>query len=340
MMPAREDPVMPELSEDQGFVVFDDASFDAHEMGFGHPECPPRLASLRASFAPRAWPLRRPRPATREALERVHDPDFVDAILSCEGRYVQLDPDTSTSPGSVAAALHAAGAALEAAERLARGQPSFVACRPPGHHATPNRAMGFCFFNNAAIAAAHLAAGGLRVAIFDPDCHHGNGTQDAFFERGDILYASMHRFPFFPGTGRISEVGTGRGFGANLNVPMPGGADDAWYLPAFHALVLPLFERFAPDVCVLSAGFDAVDGDWLGGMRLSREGYASMVGEIARRWPTMATLEGGYNLELLGDDALATADVLAGGEVPRVEVTPMARWAQALREWEHPGLKR
>jgi acetoin utilization deacetylase AcuC-like enzyme len=325
---------------DNGFVVFDNPAFDEHDPGYGHPECPERLPIIRSAIASAGWPVLPGREALRSEIEQVHSPEYVQAILSCRGRYVLLDHDTGTSPGSVQAALLAAGAAVEGAERLRQGLPSFVLCRPPGHHATPDRAMGFCLFNNAAIAAAHLARSGMRIAIFDPDVHHGNGTQEAFYERNDVLYASLHRFPYFPGTGRISEIGEGPGAGFTLNVPLPAGAGDDWYLPAFQSLVLPRIEAFAPDACIVSAGFDSLDGDYLGQMRLSRAGYGEMVGALSSRWPTMGVLEGGYTLQQLGDDARAILDVLAGGEVPDVQVEAPPRWALALREWPHPFFAR
>jgi acetoin utilization deacetylase AcuC-like enzyme len=254
----------------------------------------------------------RPRPARPEELAWVHHPLHVEHILGMAGRSCVIDEDTATSPGSVEAALAAAGAALGAAKALLEGQRSFALCRPPGHHASRDRAMGFCLFNNAALAAEALARQGRRVLVFDPDLHHGNGTQDIFYSRGDVLVISMHRWPFWPGSGRREERGEGQGLGATLNCPMREGADDHEYHEEFRQRVLPAVEAFRPDCGVISAGFDALLGDPLGDGALSPEGLAAMWAEICARTPCLAVLEGGYSLPNLEKGVAACAGALAG----------------------------
>ncbi|RME27255.1 MAG: histone deacetylase [Deltaproteobacteria bacterium] len=303
-------------------LIFDDPAFDEHHQGPGHPESPARLVAVRAALAGRPWIRRRGRPATVEELCTVHAPAYVDAVLATDGRPVVLDPDVSTSAGSVRAARRAAGAALDAADALVRGEPGFVLCRPPGHHATPDRAMGFCIFNNAALAAHRLTGrdgdgARRRVLVFDPDVHHGNGTQDIFWQRDDVLYVSLHRAPFYPGSGAETERGAGPGAGLTVNVELPAGAGDDVVLAAFFERALPAIEDFDPEYCVISAGYDALAGDPLGGMRLSIDGLCRMWAPIVAAVPTMAVLEGGYDPPLLGRAVAATADLLAGDATGR-----------------------
>ncbi|MFH1463686.1 MAG: histone deacetylase [Pseudomonadota bacterium] len=321
-------------------VVFDDPQFDRHDPGWGHPECPERLPAIRAALQRHGWPVRPGRPVTRAELERVHRSAYIDHVMSAAGKTLYLDPDTGVSPGSVDAALLAAGAAVEAAEVTMAGRNCLVTCRPPGHHATPGEAMGFCLFNNAAVAAAHLEHLGYRVAVVDPDCHHGNGTQEAFWEDPGVLYVSWHRYPFYPGSGAAEEIGGGEGLGATLNVPLPAGSGDAVYLGSLQAVVLPALERFRPEVVVISAGFDQMEGDLLGGMELTREGLAVIFGALASRWPCVAVLEGGYNTRRLGGDVEVAALALAGGPIPDVQISLDPRWVERFATWPHPLLQR
>lgn len=320
-------------------IVYDSPQFDLHLPGPGHVERPDRLVAARAALAGLKVEVRQPRPATPEELSLVHEVSYVSWLLSLRGRHATLDPDTATSPGSVDAALEAAGGALMAAEDALSGRPAFVLGRPPGHHATPNRAMGFCLFNSAALAAAWLAAKGRRVLVFDPDVHHGNGTKDIFWRRSDVLYVSLHRYPYYPGTGAAGETGAGEGRGATLNVPLPEGATDGHYHAAMRERVLPAVTRFQPDVCVISAGYDALDGDDMGGMELTVDGLAAMWGALVSRWPCLAVLEGGYKLETLSAGVRRTASVLESGQAPALDAADPPGWSALMARWTHPLLE-
>jgi acetoin utilization deacetylase AcuC-like enzyme len=244
------------------------------------------------------------------AAEEVHDPSYLERFRRAVARGDGL-LDTADNPLSSetwAAALGAAGAALGALDRAVESSAAvFAAVRPPGHHAERAGAMGFCFLNNAALAVerARSRHGLGRVAVVDFDVHHGNGTQHLFEERGDVLYVSLHQWPFYPGTGAASERGRGAGEGATLNLPLPAGSGDAEWLGALDAEVLPALDRFAPELLVASAGFDAWQGDPLGGMRLSAEGFAAIgrrLGDAAERLCAgrrLDLLEGGYDLAAL-----------------------------------------
>ena len=297
--------------------VFTSAGCLAHRAPAGYPERPERLRGivegLRAEGVPIeevavGEPGREPE-ALREAVTAVHPEAYVARFERAVARGDALfdSADNPLGAGTAEAAWSAVAATLAAADHAAGGGRAFAAVRPPGHHAERDLAMGFCFFNNAAVAAEHLRRrhGAERVAILDFDVHHGNGTQHLFEERADVLYVSTHQYPFYPGTGAAEERGRGAGEGATLNVPLPAGTGDDGYRQAFDEAVLPALAAFRPDVLVLSAGFDAWAGDPLGGMRVSEEGF----GEWGRRLGALADelcggrvlalLEGGYDLAAL-----------------------------------------
>jgi acetoin utilization deacetylase AcuC-like enzyme len=291
-----------------------------HDPGPSHPERPARLQSIHAAL----WraPVKNveqvaPRPATRDELSWVHRGAYVDRVLKTAGRREQLDPDTATSERSVEAALLAAGAAVQAVGDVYEGKAdnAFALVRPPGHHAEPDQAMGFCLFNNAAIAAeAARRKGAQRVLLLDWDVHHGNGSQSHFFARRDVLYASVHQHPFYPGTGSPFLAGEGEGEGFNVNCGLPGAQGDDDYAAVFEGLFLPIAEQYRPDFVVVSAGFDPHRADPLGGMRVTERGFAAMCTAMAAlaKGRVVLLLEGGYDLDALAQSVHACVEVLSG----------------------------
>ena len=254
-----------------------------------HPEGQERLRVLLDAYPEHV----EPRPATVDELSACHDRAYVERVRQTaeSGRTVLLDADTICTPSSYGAALLAAGAAIEAVKRE-----GFALVRPPGHHALPDRAMGFCLINNAAVAAAAARAAGLaRVAVLDWDVHHGNGTQEMFWDDDSVLFVSLHQWPFYPGTG-----GPGEGNATTVNVPLPAGSGDAEYAEAMTRVALPPLEAFGADLLLVSAGFDAADGDPIGGMRLTEDGFRELArgaGSVCDRLALV--LEGGYNTTTL-----------------------------------------
>jgi acetoin utilization deacetylase AcuC-like enzyme len=300
--------------------------FLEHDTGPGHPERPERLSAilthLEASGLLAELDRRAPEPAPLEAIEAVHTAHYVHLVeRACTERPGLLnDINTFVSPASFDAARLAAGAVMDACDRVMAGEwgSAFVAARPPGHHAEAAQAMGFCLFNNVAVAARHLQAhhGLKRVAILDWDVHHGNGTQHSFEADGSVFYASLHQSPLYPGTGAASERGTGDGEGATLNRPMAAGTGDVEWLGELERAVLPALEDFAPEFLILSAGFDAHRDDPLSGTEVTVEGYRKMtedVVDLARRCAggrIVSALEGGYNLDSLARSVRAHVEVL------------------------------
>ena len=303
-------------------LVATDTRFEEHDAGRGHPERPDRVRAVLDGLdagSPRDARRRLvPRRATREELERVHTVDYLDRLERfCREGGGRLDVDTGASAASWEAALLAAGSGLEAVDALERGDgdSAFCAVRPPGHHADSARAMGFCLLNNVAVTAAALRDHGERVLIVDWDAHHGNGTQDIFYADGSVMYVSMHEWPLYPGTGRLTDTGAGDGAGATVNFPLPAGATGDVYLDAIDTVVEPLAERFAPTWVLVSAGYDAHRADPLTGLGLSAGDYVDLTARIMALAPPrrlVAFLEGGYDLEALRDSTAATVSTLLG----------------------------
>ncbi len=303
------------VAERTGVVA--DRRMLAHDPGPGHPERADRLRVLLDHLEDaRGLVTLGARPAREEELALVHPADHVARVAATAGRpRVAFDPDTTTSPGSWEAARLAAGSLLVLCEAVLAGEVrnGFALVRPPGHHAERERAMGFCLFNNVAVAAAWLRTRGMRrVAILDWDLHHGNGTQHLFEADPDVLYVSTHQYPFYPGTGAAEEVGRGAGAGRTVNLPFPAGFGDAEYARAFGEVVVPIVRQFAPDFVLLSAGFDCDHRDPLGGMEVTPAGFAAMaracvgLAEECAGGRVAAVLEGGYDLGAIVEGVDAT----------------------------------
>lgn len=312
------------LATRPALCVADDALFDQHVSPPGHPERPERLTAARQGVADTAigkaarhLPAR---DASLDELARAHDAEYVERLSHIAGKSGYLDADTFYSARSLDAARRASGAALALTDALLDGAADFGfgLLRPPGHHARPGQGMGFCILNHVAVAARHaLGRGARRVVILDWDVHHGNGTEEIFARDAEVLYISLHQSPQYPGTGAGSDVGFGGGQGYTVNVPLSEGADNATYRAAFERLVLPIIEQFAPDLTLVSAGYDAHLRDPLGGMQLDGAGYAWMTRgllETVRRGPSPRIaflLEGGYDLQGVRESVRATLEALA-----------------------------
>jgi acetoin utilization deacetylase AcuC-like enzyme len=308
-------------------LLFSHPSSLEHDTG-AHPENAQRIRAIAAELSGRdwlGWERRKAPQAELEQLLRVHPQDHVDRVREVCSRAAAFDLDTPTSHGSWEAALHAAGAGCAMVDALLAGEApvAFCALRPPGHHAEPARAMGFCLFSNAAIAARHALASGLsRVMVLDWDVHHGNGTNAALHDSAEALFVSLHRYPFYPGTGPLSDAGSGEGTGFSLNLPLPGGSDEDEWLSLMEHVVAPVAAQFRPELVLVCAGYDAHRNDPLGGCLLETSSY----GELGR-WsrllgervgaPVGCLLEGGYDLDALASSVAATMEALTDSADPR-----------------------
>ncbi|HEU5002915.1 MAG TPA: histone deacetylase [Actinomycetota bacterium] len=301
-------------------LIYADPTSQAHDGGADHPERPERLRACLDACASAGFAVEESLPAaTDEQLARVHDPMYVARLQRfCERGGGRMDPDTYVTEASFAIARRASGAACAAVDRALNDEgATFCLVRPPGHHATQARGMGFCLLNHVAVGAAHaIASGARRVAIVDFDVHHGNGTQDIFWDRSDVAYLSLHQFPWYPGTGLLEEIGGGAGAGATLNIPLPAGTPDAVYLAAFRRIVLPALDRWKPDLIAVSAGYDAHHRDPLASMRMTSAGFGTMTSLLMAAADRLCagrilmTLEGGYDLKALGSSLVATLQAM------------------------------
>jgi acetoin utilization deacetylase AcuC-like enzyme len=335
-------------------LLLDDPAFSRHVPLGHHPERPERLVAARAAVEKArkhvGFDSIEAREATGVELARVHDEAFVDAMDKRRGESFYLDPDTYVSEESVAIAKRAAGGVLALVDAVLDGpvKQGVALVRPPGHHARRNKAMGFCLFNNVAIAAAHARARGLsRVAIVDFDVHHGNGTQEMFYADPSVLYVSTHQAPLYPGTGDAIETGEGEGQGYTVNVPLSAGGGDDVYRGAFERVVLPVLSEFAPELVLVSAGFDAAVRDPLSEMRLESDAFGWMtralrnVANASGQGRTLLVLEGGYDLVALEGGLLSAIRGLTGvaEEIARdVDHPDLARAAKSAKTvWQSVG---
>lgn len=345
---------MPKAAEHLAPVALvDDARFDAHfDTSGDHPECPERLAAAREGLLAGLGDASIRRLVTREAtddeLARVHDPQYIARLRRRLAHgHGQLDPDTYFSPGTREAAWLAAGTTIELAQQLVATprQRGVALLRPPGHHAVPTSSMGFCLLNNVALAArAALASGLRRVAIVDWDVHHGNGTQDAFYDDPSVLFVSLHQSPFYPGTGAPHEIGQAAGRGFNANIALPAHSGPEVYGAAFRELVLPLLESYAPELVLVSAGFDAHQADPLASMQLDHQTFGALTSallELVDRKDHPASgrigfvLEGGYDLYALCDSVRAVAAALQGESLALPDGKLHAHERDALEATRH-----
>jgi acetoin utilization deacetylase AcuC-like enzyme len=314
-----------------------------HDTG-AHPERADRIRAIELMLDKRdwlGWERRQAPEVDLERVEAVHPRSHIEAVRDKSARGVSFDLDTPTSPGSWEAALHSAGGACAMVEALLGGeaQVAFSGLRPPGHHAERDRAMGFCLFNNVAIAARHAidSLGAERVFILDWDVHHGNGTNAIFYESTEVLFSSLHQWPFYPGSGALADHGAGEGTGFSINLPVPAGSGEETWLSLVEHLVVPAAREFRPDLVLVSAGYDAHRDDPLADCELDASTFAELARHaLALGQPVGAVLEGGYDLAALAASVISTLEALAAGGEPRsVEPDSLTRAAaeQVGRFW-------
>ncbi len=345
-------------------AIFRDNLYLQHDPGFDHVESPDRLKvvydQLDNPDVAKQFVFPKAEAASFEILTLNHSKEHVERIAQTAGRtFDALDQDTTTSAQSYDAACLAAGAVVEGVRMVVEGEVDncFALVRPPGHHAEHDRAMGFCLFNNVAIAAHYaLEKLGLnRVIIIDWDLHHGNGTQNSFADTDKVLYFSTHQFPYYPGSGSLSETGRGEGDGYTVNVPLTPGLGDEHYARIFNGILAPVVHQYKPELILVSAGYDTAHNDPLGGMNITAEGFAYMtrkVMELAEEvcdGRLLLTLEGGYNLQSLANGVLAGLVELLGRTTLKDEVLATlseteipfpafdAAQAAAAKKWQFPG---
>jgi acetoin utilization deacetylase AcuC-like enzyme len=340
-------------------VIFSD-EFRKHDTGRGHPESSERMDAVARAIAAPALAAKlslvAPKPADKEHILLVHWERLYDEVLATRGKErTYLDSDTVASEATADVAHLAVGSVLTGIDRVMEGkvENAFAFPRPPGHHAKPDKAMGFCFFNNIAVGAMYALKRYQvrRILILDFDVHHGNGTQKAFYTSPEVLYVSTHQSPHYPGTGGLSETGKDEGEGFTLNVPMPAGMGDGEYLRIFREVLVPVGLEYRPDLVLVSAGFDAHRADPLGGMALSSAGYAGMAAEILRLareacgGKVVFALEGGYNLAALEESIGAVLEVTSGARAveaiaPSTGAEPLLKELRAVHGEYWASLRR
>jgi acetoin utilization deacetylase AcuC-like enzyme len=330
-------------------AIIQDDRYLEHSAGQGHPESPDRLRAINKLISAEFSDLPRipPRLAEESELALIHDPFYIQRVANTEGRvHSQLDPDTGLSARSYEIARLAAGGLLNGIDSLfnrqsgtGNPQPVFAFVRPPGHHAEQDRAMGFCIFNNIAIAAAYAKEryGLKRILIVDWDLHHGNGTQHAFYDDPSVLFFSSHQYPYYPGSGAFEETGRGKGEGFTINAPFPHGFGDAEYVQVYSAVLNPVALEFRPELVLVSAGFDPYFRDPLGGMKVTGEGFGALAGivrsiaDASCPGKILITLEGGYNPQGLQEGVRSVLKALKGAPSPAAPHAP-AQAAQVTIE--------
>ena len=334
-------------------AVVVDQEYLKHEPGDFHPERPERiqvLLDLANELDKRRFQILPPRAATKSDIESCHGAEYVALVESTSrvNRYA-LDGDTITCRDSFGVGLLAVGGLLRLLDSIAsrEAENGFALVRPPGHHAQRDQAMGFCLFNTIAIGAQHLKRtyGAKRILIMDWDVHHGNGTQDAFYDDPSVLFISTHQYPYYPGTGAVEETGINDGEGYTINIPLPAGCADSEYLRAFHDIVVPAAKKFAPEWILVSAGFDSHRRDPLGGMGVTEDGFSAMAQQLLQLATQCADgkiallLEGGYDLAALRSSVAAVLQVMErkrsvqDGAAPGGEkIGPLIRTIQQVRE--------